>query len=235
MTKDKKKGMKISLFRIIPVLLFTIMSIGNINAGRVLIAKDTITAREAFGKMPQTLIDLLPESTRLDMLDYFDTDSLAERPNLMRGMSKLITVTPDYLRVRITSVSDMQIKILPYKRNNIIMTIYTVGNEGDAQDSQINFYTEDFNEIPVSKLARLPELNDFINIPSGIKDMSVKEIESRLPFFTTLYEAYPGNDKVTARLTIGKYLSQESLDFVMPWLKDELQLEWSGKKLSLIK
>ncbi|MDE5796892.1 MAG: DUF3256 family protein, partial [Muribaculaceae bacterium] len=66
---------------------------------------DTISARRAFVELPATTLDLLPHDTRLDMLDYFDVDSIYRAPNTMDGRSWLETVTPNYVKLVMTSVS----------------------------------------------------------------------------------------------------------------------------------
>lgn len=192
---------------------------------------DTITARQAFINMPATVLDLLDKSTRMDMLDYFDTDSIWSAINEYNGMSRLQTVTPDYLSVEITPVSNLQIKILEDKKgNDVVMTIYTTGKPGETLDSDIRFYNTAMQELPTAKYLELPKLKDFFEFPKG-SSTKMKEIEELLPFYSVNYKAAPGNNTVTGELITGDFVNLEDKKIVTLFLKPEIQLFWDGNKL----
>ena len=46
-----------------------------------------MTASEAFSSLPVSVLDLLDNSRRLDMLDYYAVDSIVKVPNTMEGVS----------------------------------------------------------------------------------------------------------------------------------------------------
>ena len=56
---------------------------------------DTISLRRAFIDFPSPALDLLTRSMRLDMLDYYEADSIYRVKNALEGLSSLDTVATD--------------------------------------------------------------------------------------------------------------------------------------------
>lgn len=187
------------------------------------------TARYVFENIHTSALEILPISTRLDLLDYWDVDSVYKASNVMEGLSWLEEVTPSYLKVRITPVSDLEIKILPEKKSKIVMTVYTVGDDVQAQDSQIKFYDEHFVELPTNKHLIMPELKDFFDIPKG-STTKMKEIEEMIPFPTIAFTANKDNDNLEARLTVEQYINQDDWNIAKLFLKPSVILEWKKDK-----
>ena len=215
------------------ILFMTVLSLTAAlpTAAKSVVGPDTISARRAFAEMPATVLDLLPRTTRLDMLDFFDVDSIYKAVNALEGISYLETVTPDYLKVSITPVSTMQFKILKDKKgNDIVMTIYTVGGGREAKDSDIRFYNTGMIELDRTKFLKLPDLKDFFEIPRDSKT-SMKEIEEIVPFATMEFNASPGSDLVTGTLTVGQFMSREDFDLIKSLERPQVTLRWNGKSL----
>lgn len=188
-----------------------------------------ITARSVFERLHSSALELLPVSTRLDMLDYWDVDSIYKASNVMEGLSWLENVSENFLKVRITNVSELEIKILPDKKSKIVMTVYTVGDEVQAQDSEIVFYDENLVELPLSKHLEMPQVKDFFEIPKG-SDTKMKEIEEMIPFPTIAFSANAENDNLEARLTVEKYMNEDDWNIVKLFAKPSIQLEWKKEK-----
>ncbi|MCH5235654.1 MAG: DUF3256 family protein [Muribaculaceae bacterium] len=185
----------------------------------------TFTARNVFEKIHTSALEILPPSTRLDMLDYWDVDSVYKASNVMEGLSWLENVTADYLKVRISQVSELEIKILPEKKGKIAMTIYTVGDDVQAQDSQVKFYDEGLTELDAEKYLVMPQVKDFFEIPKGSMT-KMKEIEEMIPFPTIAFSANPDNDNLEARLTVSQYINQDDWNIAKLFAKPYVTLEW---------
>lgn len=191
----------------------------------LILSDSTFTARNVFERIHTSALEILPKSTRLDMLDYWDVDSVYKASNAMEGLSWLEKVTPDYLKVKVTSVSEFEIKILPEKTNKIVMTIYTVGDDEQAQDSQIKFYDESLTELDREKYLILPQIKDFFDIPKG-STTKMKEIEEMIPFPTMAFSANPENDNIEVRLTVSQYINQDDWNIAKLFAKPYITLEW---------
>ena len=189
----------------------------------------SFTARAVFEKLQCSALDILPLTTRLDMLDYWDVDSVYKASNAMEGLSWIETLTADYLKVRISSVSTLEIKILPTKKSKIVMTVYTVGDDVQAQDSEVKFYDENLAELPAAKYFVMPQIKDFFDIPKG-SATKMKEIEQMIPFPTIALSANPENDNLSARLTVEQYVNEDDWNIAKLFVKPDITLEWKKDK-----
>lgn len=192
------------------------------------------TARHVFEEIHIPALEILPVTTRLDMLDYWDVDSVYKASNIMEGLSWLENVSPDFLKVHITAVSTLELKILPVKKGKIIMAISTVGDDVQAQDSEIKFYDENFRELPATKYLVMPHIKDFFYIPKG-SATKMKEIENMIPFPTIAFTANPENNNLEARLTVEQYINQDDWNIAKLFVKPSITLEWHKDKYKFIK
>lgn len=189
-----------------------------------------ITAREAFVKIPKERLDLIDAHLRLDMLDYWDADSIARVKNNMDGLSWLTSVSPDFLELRLTDVSSYQIKILPSKKYGpVVATAYTIDGEGNADDTTLFFYDAAMNPLPEKELIRLPEIKDFFSIPKKAP-LKMADIEDMIPFITVRYSFSPDTDDMNARLTVGEYVDKETMETVTPYMRRDLRYLWNGSQ-----
>ena len=154
--------------------------------------------------------------------------------NALGGLSWLENLNDTYLKVRVSQVSSLEIKILPVKKGEIIMTVYTVGDAPDASDSEIKFYDTELNPLQATKYFSSPQLKDFFSIPKG-SDTNMKEIEGMIPFPTIEYNASPDNNDLTAKLTVEQYINQDDWNILKIFLKDKVVMEWKKDKYRVMK
>ncbi len=192
---------------------------------------DELTASKAFVEMPVKTLDLLSRSVRLDMLDYYDADSLYWAPNAMEGLSRLDTVSPRYLKVTLTPVSTLALQVLPGGKSGIVASVYTVGDSVQAKDSDIRFYDASMQELPRNKFFSLPRVSDFFKCKDK-KELA--EIEALVPFPTIEYTLLPSANTMEARLTVGEFMSSEDYAKVKRCLKEHITYGWTGKKYKLL-
>jgi len=191
-------------------------------------ATKELTARSVFEQLQSPALEILKRSTRLDMLDYWDADSVYRAQNAMSGMSWLIDVKPDYLNVQVTPVSTLEIKLLPEKKGSVVMAIYTVGDKAQAADSRIDFYDSGLRHLDQKKYFKAPDLKAFFDIPKG-SVTTMKEIREMIPFQTVEYSANGENNDISARLTVGEFMNVDDYNIVKLFLKPEITLRWNGK------
>ena len=192
-------------------------------------AESMINARYVVEKLQASSLEILPPSIRLDMLDYWDVDSVYKASNVLGGQSWIINLTENYAKLQLSPVSTLQIKILPEKKERVIMTIYTVGDEPQAADSEIKFYNEELQELPAAKYFKAPEVKSFFDIPRG-SATKMKEIEQMIPFPTIAYNANPDNDNLQSILTVEQFVNQDDWNIAKLFLKPEVILEWKNGK-----
>lgn len=187
----------------------------------------------AFINIPDTILPLISRSTRMDMLDYFRVDSTYRATNEMGGYSSLEKVSGDYLKVRISDVSTLELKVLPWgKSGRVIASVYTIC--GPAADSELRFFSPDMKPVKCQKFFKLPELKDFFSIPKGSLT-KMKEIEAMVPFPTIEYDLSENSCDLTGRLTAGEYINQDDYNIMKLFLRPSLQWRWNGSKFELEK
>ncbi len=188
-----------------------------------------LTARYVFERLQSPALEILSHSSRLDMLDYWDADSVYQSKNAVNGRSWLTEVTPDQLSVNITPVSTLQIKMLPVKGGKVAMTVYTVGGDGQARDSKIDFYDPvTLRQLEGSRFFTEPDLKTFFNIPKG-SSVTLSELREMIPFMTVEYTVVPGSDDISARLTSLEFIGVDEREKAKPLLRHELKAGWKGK------
>ncbi len=188
-----------------------------------------LTARAVFERLGSPALEILSPSSRLDMLDYWDADSVYQVKNALNGRSWLTEVTPDMLSVNITPVSTLSIKLLPVKGGKVAMAVYTVGGDGQARDSQVDFYDPiTLRQLDGSRYFTPPSLKSFFEISKG-SEVTMKDIEEIIPFMTVEYDLSSGSDEVTARLTSLEFIGSEGRDKIKSLLKSDLKAPWKGK------
>lgn len=188
-----------------------------------------LTARSVFERLQSPALEILKPTLRLDMLDYWDADSVYRVRNALTGQSWLDAVTPDYLRVNITPVSTLEIKLLPVKKGEIVMTIYTVGGEGQARDSSVEFFDPStLTPLPAAPYFTEPDLKVFFDIPKG-SATNMKEIRDMIPFTTVEYSASPDSNDLTARMTAAEYINIDDRNIVNLFLLPQVKTSWKGK------
>lgn len=193
-------------------------------------AKKIVTnAREAFKELYVPALDILPTTQRLDMLDYWDVDSIAKISNAMEGLSWIEELDSTYMRIHLTPVSQYEIKVLPVKKGKIVMTIYTVGSEEQSKDSQIDFFSEELEQLKTDKYIEIPDLKDFFEFPKG-SVTNMKEVRELIPFPTVEYSASSANDNLNAVLTVKEYMTEDDYNVIKLFLKPSITLKWKKEK-----
>lgn len=193
---------------------------------------NAITAREAFVRLTSPSLNLLTLDMRQDLLSYYDADTLRQVPNALAGLSQLTRpVTDSYLKVHITPVSTMTIKILPHKNDTIVATVYTIASPGQAADSQVSFYDSKMNKLSDDKYLKMAQIDEFIETPHNRQERELKkELLSAIPYPTVEYTLTPESDDLTARLTVADYLGAETMQQLKPYLRPELVYIWKNDR-----
>lgn len=190
-------------------------------------------ATEIFCSLPKKVLELIPPRLRRDMTDYYlQADSIYNVTNNLGGTSHLIDLTDDYLKVQVTDVSTMEIKMLPHKGQQIATVVYTT--YGEAADSKILFFDEYVQEINPEKFFKAPQLKDFFSIPRGSLT-TMKEIEQMVGFCTIEYRLNAADDSLCAYLTIDKHINQDDYNIIKLFMLDSLIYDWDSKKYRLRK
>lgn len=224
----RKRNDRILLKTVMTAFFAVVMAATCVASG---IAQESVvglTARGVFTSLQCRQLEILKKTTRLDMLDYWDADSIALVRNAMDGLSKLENVENDYLKVLLTPVSTFEIKILPVKKGFIAMTVYTVGDSVQSKDSQVEFYDSNLSRVNASDYLSVPDLKCFFDIPKG-SATKMSEISEIIPFPTIEYTAQPASNELKAKLTVENFIPVDDWNVIRLFLKPEITADWKGK------
>jgi hypothetical protein len=174
-----------------------------------------------FSNMPDSCLPQLEMAWRKDLIELYLSGREARLINTMNGHSALLQLTDDYLLLRLTERSLVEMKKLPLINNtSIICMVITV--EGPAPDSRLSFFTTDWHPLESSGLFTPPSLDSFIN-PEADRDADAfHNAISRLDIRLVKYELSPDALTLTAICTTPLYLAEEERIKILPFLTPQV-------------
>ena len=108
--------------------------------------------------MPDTLVSLLTKVNREDFGDFLASKMKAEVRNRFGKTSEMTELTDDYLYLKMTSASSMEMKLLPLNDSlKVVCVIQTY--QAPVADSKVRFYDTDWKPLEASRFIDLPADN----------------------------------------------------------------------------
>ena len=191
------------------------------------------TIRELFADEPDDIFILLPKSTRLDMLDYFDVGKMVKVENSLssgKKVSRLLKVTDSSIDVAVTQSSQVSMTLLTSaKADSVIAVVQTY--QVPYFDSQISFYDVDWNKLNTSKYFDAPTVKSFI-LPGTDKKI-VNDILQSVKFSLISYsieQADNGDVTITASLNLEGVMVKEDYDRIKDYLSKTIVYRLSNLK-----
>lgn len=193
------------------------------------IATEPSEAGKAFVDAPQSVFPLLDRMTRLDMVDYYNSNLATQSKNNLDGKSRITAMTPSQLDLEMTGSSTASLILMP-GTPGIISIITTVATP--AADSRIDFYNSSWEHLTTENYFKRPELADWLT-PEGKQNMG--DVEAFVPFVLMSYSLNPESGEMTVTNNTSSFLPQEISEMVEGYLKPSLTYTWNGKKFQLKK
>ena len=191
------------------------------------------TIRELFADEPDDIFILLPKSTRLDMLDYFDVGKMVKVENSLssgKKVSRLLKVTDSSIDVAVTQSSQVSMTLLTSaKADSVIAVVQTY--QVPYFDSQISFFDVDWNKLNTSKYFDAPTVKSFI-LPGTDKKI-VNDILQSVKFSLISYsieQADNGDVTLTASLNLEGVMVKEDYDRIKDYLSKTIVYRLSNLK-----
>ena len=184
-----------------------------------------------FVALPDSLSPLLTEVNRADFGDFLESGMKAEVKNRFGNMSEMTKLTSDYLFLKTTSASTLELKLLPL--NDSVKVICAVSTySAPAADSHIAFYDMKWHELPISDFLQLPQEDEFYLKPVSAEQAdSLKNLRAYADMY--LWKAELSVDKpiLSFTYTTPDYLDKETAKNLKPYLKSHpVCLEWKEGK-----
>ena len=107
---------------------------------------DTLTVRQLFTEMPDTIIPYLSKNNRLDFLDFMDSNMKAEVTNELGGKSLMTALTDDSITIRLNEACHIDLLLLSTNQpvdscNQVICLLRTVGLENENHETDVEYYS----------------------------------------------------------------------------------------------
>lgn len=172
-----------------------------------------------FVSMPNRYIPQLDDAWRKDLIDLYNSGKEAKLKNTMAGFSTLEKLTSDYLLLQTTERSTVEMKLLPLVNNTYVICMITT-IKGPIPDSQVEFFTTDWEPLSSSDLFTPVTADWFIQEDADRNSLAFIEATSRLDMDLIHYTLSPDDLTLTATYTTPLYLEKEAQEKVKPFLKE---------------
>ena len=109
-----------------------------------MLAGATINMRDIIKSLPDSIIPLLSENNRLDMIDFMDSGMKAEVTNVLNGKCSMLTLSDQYTKIQLTESSVVEMILLETQMpvdsvNQVLCVVKTFGT--DIRESTVDFYS----------------------------------------------------------------------------------------------
>lgn len=182
--------------------------------------------RDVFKQMPDSMFPYITNTNRLDFIDFKDANMKAEVNNSLGGKSEMKVLTDNYIEVELSSVSNLQIKLLPKDSTKIICMVTTF--LGPEADSRVQFFS--LNWKPLDIKYQHPAFDAFFVKPDSVTSERFAQIKKIVE--PVMYHAVLSSNDNTITYTLSQPLTnkenKKSLDTVLR----KVILKWNGKSFS---
>ncbi len=140
-----------------------------------LVVSAQVKMAEVFRTMPDSIVRLLTDNDRMDLLDFAESNMTARVTNRLDGKSTLNILTDDYLHLTVTTMSSLQMRLFPLNDGRqAVVVVKTVA--GPAKDSVLKIYTSDWSEqLEVEPHVTAPSLDAYWTKP--FDEMTEEELQ----------------------------------------------------------
>ena len=177
--------------------------------------------------MPNTVLPLLTENDRLDLIDFHDARMEAVVTNQMDGKSRLDTLTEDFACIQYTRSTEVAMKLLPVNDTTDILCMVTT-MKANVSDSRITFFDAGWRPVDVATCLDEPCMEDFRT--TALCD-SAEWAWSKVNTFFRTYHLCAENTDLRCILTTLDHLSKEDRAEVAPYVRREpLTYGWTNGK-----
>lgn len=201
----------------ISLFIFFILAVLNIQAQ---------SARALFDSIPESIVPLFTYVNRTDFADFLDSNMRAVIKNKLGNESEMTDLTEDYARIRMTSQSTWEMKLLPLNDSvKVICTVSTVC--APVCDSYVRFYTTDWEEISAVDFLTPPLMDDFFQVPDSINLDTYNGFRKKADMLLMRAELAKDSYELNFTFTTPEYAKgEEALDDWAPYLNNPLIYIW---------
>lgn len=179
--------------------------------------------REVFKQMPDSMFPYITNTNRLDFIDFKDANMKAEVNNSLGGKSEMKVLTDNYIEVELSSVSNLQIRLLPKDSTKVICMVTTFF--GPEADSKVQFFS--LNWKPLDIKSAVPSFDDFFVKPDSINTERFVQLKKMVE--PVMYYAMLSSKDNTITYSLSLPLLNKEDKKALDAVLRKVTLKWAGK------
>ena len=197
------------------IILFILSSITFLSYGQ--------TINELFKSMPNEYLPAFSEANKTMLL----VDSSLSVIPYSLGEIERLEYTDTFLSLRTSEVGTMQIKTLPLVNNTQIIALIKTVCSSDVCDSNIRFFTNEWEEIQKSNILPTISPNMFFD-ESKTDTPGFKWAVLQIDIYPLQFNFKDGGNNLQATFNIKNHLSPQDSIKIEPYLvKEKIDLTWN--------
>lgn len=178
------------------------------------------TVGDIFVASTDDALNVIPQNDRAEMLAYLrEAGRVVPTETAYGEEAVLLRATDNYLKVRMSCASQIEMLMLTHKRDTVVLVVETV--ETPAPDSRIMAIDTEGTPLPLDRVFKVPQMKDFVRVTKGTKKKREDVLKSvRFPLIS-----YTVNDSamtLTARQNLKDFMSADDYAEIAPYLTDSL-------------
>ena len=178
-------------------------------------------------------LNVIPQNDRAEMLAYLrEAGRVVPTETAYGEEATLLRATDNYLKVRMSCASQIEMLMLTHKRDTVVLVVQTV--ETPVLDSRIMAIDTKGNPLPLNRVFKVPQMKDFVRVTKGTK----KKREDVLKCVRFPLISYTVNDSamtLTARQNLKDFMSADDYAEIAPYLTDSLTFRATGTRLKPVR
>ena len=179
--------------------------------------------------IPDSLSPLLTKVNRQDFGDFLQSGMKAQVRNRFGKTSEMLKMTDDYLELQLTSVSKTEMKLLPLTDSTKVICVANT-YQGPVADTEITFYTTEWQQLDTKKFIQLPEKEDFFITPvAPEKRDSLEHLKAQADMRLVKADLSEKTQTIQFTYTVPEYMEKEAATSLRTYMrKTPLVYEWKN-------
>jgi len=187
--------------------------------------------REVFTQMPDSILPYLSHNNKLDLIDFIDSGMTAEITNEFDDKTRLEMLTDNYLHLKSSSASHIEMKLLPYENavdsvDSVVCVLTSFGEEQPVE-SVIRFYTTKWNVVDIESPMNL-NVSELIVCPDTMSQERFDFLRRMISPLIFTGSLSPTENSMEIKISL-PILSTEDKRSVAPLLRSK-NLKWDGTR-----
>ena len=183
--------------------------------------------KSLFITMPDSLSPLLTSVNRQDFGDFLESNMKAQVRNRLGNSSEMLKMTDNYLKLQLTSVSSLEMKLLAVDDSTRVICVAKT-YQGPVADTELAFYSTEWKKLDTQQYIQLPQKNDFFLVPvTQEKKDSLDYLKKQADMYLVKAELSEKAETVSFTYTVPDYMEKTSADALRIYLRKEpLNYQW---------